>query len=277
MHDLQDKVAVVTGGASGIGRAVAERAAAKGMKVVLADVDEAHLATTADELMAQGAEVEAVVTDVSEIGSVEALRDAALSRFGAVHLVHNNAGIGMGGLMWNIPLEDWKWVIGVNLWGVIHGIRTFVPLLIEQGEGHVVNTASAAGLTSPAFMGPYNVTKHSVVTISETLQRDLHTLGSPVGVSVLCPAFVRTGLADSDSHRPEWAPAPTGDEAEFVTATIRQLIDAGIDVGGVADQVIEAIETETFYIITHPETRAGVSLRMTDIMQGRTPGPIEVA
>ena len=174
MEELQGKVAVITGGASGIGRAVAEAAAAAGMKLVLADIEEAALKETDARLSASGAEVLSVVTDVSVGSSVEELRDKALARFGAVHLVHNNAGVAVGGPLWTVSEADWTWVLGVNLWGVIHGIRAFVPVLIEQGEGHVVNTASLAGLTSPGMLGPYNVTKHSVVTMSETLYRDLH-------------------------------------------------------------------------------------------------------
>ena len=152
MKVLRGKVAVITGGASGIGRSVAERAAAEGMKVVLADIEEGPLSLTAGTLKSSGAEVEAVVADVSNGSDVEALRDRALERFGAVHLVHNNAGVGVGGLLWTVPAADWKWILGVNLWGVINGIRTFVPLLVEQGEGHVVNTASLAGLTSPGLL-----------------------------------------------------------------------------------------------------------------------------
>ena len=206
MEDLQGKVAVITGGASGIGRAVAEKAAAEGMKIVIADIEEGPLKEAEGELTGQGAEAIGVVTDVSDAASVRELRDRALERFGAVHLVHNNAGIGTGGPIWDFSEEDWRWIIGVNQWGVIHGIATFVPLLMEQGEGHVVNTASIAGLTTTAFLGPYHTTKFAAVAMSEVLSKDLQMAGSPVGVSVLCPGFVQTRIAESDRNRPAWAP-----------------------------------------------------------------------
>ena len=273
MDDLRGRVAVITGGAGGIGRAVAERAAAEGMRLVLADIEAGALERTASELEASGADVEAVVTDVSDAASVEALRDRALDRFGAVHLVHNNAGVGVGGPLWEVTEADWRWILGVNLWGVVHGIRTFVPLMIEQGQGHVVNTASVAGLTSAAFLGPYNATKHAVVTISETLYRDLQSVGAPVGVSVLCPGFVRTGIADSERNRPDWAPAPPAEDetAAFLRDAIHQLVDGGIDARIVGDRVIDAVRTDTFYILTHDELRPQIEDRMHDILDGRSP------
>ena len=203
MEDLQGKVAVITGGASGIGRAVADRAAADGMKIVLADIEEGPLKEAVDDLTGNGAEALGVVTDVSEAASVQTLRDRALDRFGAVHLVHNNAGIGLGGPIWEVSEADWRWILGVNLWGVVHGVATFTPLLIEQGEGHIVNTASVAGLIAAPFLGPYNATKQAVVAISETLFKDLQTVGAPVGVSVLCPGFVQTRIAESERNRPD--------------------------------------------------------------------------
>jgi NAD(P)-dependent dehydrogenase (short-subunit alcohol dehydrogenase family) len=272
MQVLRGKVAVITGGASGIGRSVAERAAAEGMKLVVADIEEGPLKLTADALTSAGAEVEAVVTDVSSGSDLEALRDRALERFGAVHLVHNNAGVGVGGPLWTVSEADWKWILGVNLWGVIHGIRTFVPLLVDQGEGHVVNTASVAGLTSPGFMGPYNATKHAVTTISETLYRDLRATGSSVGVSVLCPGFVRTGIAESERNRPQWAPAPGNDPAaDVLRDVVHQLVEGGIEPSAVADRVLDAVRTDTFYIVTHDDTRRMVETRMGDILEGRSP------
>jgi NAD(P)-dependent dehydrogenase (short-subunit alcohol dehydrogenase family) len=275
MDQLAGKVAVITGGASGIGRAVAVRAAAEGMKVVLADIEEKPLHEAARALSDAGADVIAVVTDVSDASSVDALRDRTLAHFGAAHLVHNNAGIGSGGPVWTITEENWKWVIGVNLWGVIHGIRAFVPVLLEQREGHVVNTASLAGLLSPALMGPYCVTKHSVVTLSEVLYRDLRLVGSSVGVSVLCPAFVRTGIADSDRNRPAWAAAPPTDPiAEVVRATVRQRVADGIDPSVVAAHVFDAVRENRFYILTHPEQLPAVEARMRDILEGRSPSEL---
>ena len=274
MEQLEGKVAVITGAASGIGRAVAGQAAAAGMKVVLADIEEGPLRSAATELAGTGAEVSAQVTDVSDGESVAALRAHAVERFGTVHLVHNNAGVGgSGGPMWKVPEADWRWTIDVNLWGVIHGILQFVPLMVEQAEGHVVNTASLAGLTSPPMLGPYNVTKHAVVTLSETLFKDLTLVGSPVGVSVLCPGFVRTGIAVSDRNRPDWAPARPGGGGTggSMSSLIGTLVAEGIEPDEVAKQVIEAVRQNAFYIITHPETDPMVATRMHDILERRSP------
>ena len=275
MNDLEGKVAVITGGASGIGRAVAERAAAEGMKVVLADVEEGALKETERALTDQGADALAVVTDVSDAASVRDLRERALTQYGAVHLVHNNAGVGGGGPIWEVPEEDWRWILGVNLWGVIHGVATFVPLLIEQGEGHVVNTASIAGLTTAPFLGPYNATKQAVVAISETLYKDLQAAGvSGVGVSVLCPGFVRTRIAESARNRPAWAPEPAAEDAEgaeSLRTAISDMIAAGIAPDAVAEKVFDAVRADTFYIRTHPELDAAITTRFAEIIETRPP------
>jgi NAD(P)-dependent dehydrogenase (short-subunit alcohol dehydrogenase family) len=271
MDVVAGKVAVVTGGASGIGRAVAERAAAEGMKIVLADIEEAPLQEAARSLAESGAEVLAVVTDVSDASSVEAMRDRALERFGAVHVLHNNAGVGGGGLMWTISDADWRWILGVNLFGVINGIRAFVPVLLEQGEGHVVNTASVAGLLSPPLYGPYSASKHAVITISEILYRDLRLAQSTVGVSVLCPGYVRTRITEADRNRPVWAPASrTGPVSEETRATA-QAVAEGIDPATVANHVLDAVRTNRFYILTHPEFNVAIQLRLQDILEGRAP------
>ncbi len=277
MEDLQGKVAVITGGASGIGRAVAERAAAEGMKIVLGDIEEGPLARAVDDLAAAGAEAIGVRTDVADRASVEALRDRALDRFGAVHLVHNNAGIGLGGPIWEVTEEDWRWILGVNLWGVIHGVATFTPLLLEQGEGHIVNTASVAGLIVAPFLGPYNATKQAVVAISETLFKDLQTIAAPVGVSVLCPGFVQTRIAESDRNRPDWAPDRDTTGAAEVQGVVQNLVDGGIAPATVADRVIDAVRTNTFYILTHPELDIAITTRFDDIVQGRAPSPTMIA
>jgi NAD(P)-dependent dehydrogenase (short-subunit alcohol dehydrogenase family) len=277
MEDLGGKVAVITGGASGIGRAVADRAAAEGMRLVLGDIEEAPLAAAVDALTAAGAEAIGVRTDVSERASVEALRDAALDRFGAVHLVHNNAGIGLGGPIWEVSEEDWRWILGVNLWGVIHGVATFTPLLMEQGEGHIVNTASIAGLIAAPFLGPYNATKQAVVAISETLFKDLQAVASPVGVSVLCPGFVQTRIAESERNRPDWAPDRDVEGAMAVRGVVQNLVDSGIAPAAVADRVIDAVRTGTFYILTHPELEGAITTRFEDIVQGRAPSPTMIA
>jgi len=278
MENLQGKVAVITGGASGIGWAVARRAAAEGMKVVIADIEEGALKQAERELTSQGTDAIAVATDVADAASVRELRERALRRYGAVHLVHNNAGVGGGGPIWEVPEEDWRWIVGVNLWGVIHGVAAFVPLLIEQGEGHVVNTASIAGLTTAPFIGPYNATKQAVVAISETLYKDLEAAGvSGVGVSVLCPGFVQTRIADAGRNRPDWAPARDVENAEEVRATIQDLVDGGIPPSVVADMVLDAVRTDTFYIRTHPELDAAIRTRFEDILGGRPPSPTIVA
>jgi NAD(P)-dependent dehydrogenase (short-subunit alcohol dehydrogenase family) len=277
MEDLQGKVAVITGGASGIGRAVAQRAAAEGMKIVLGDIEEGPLREAVDELTGAGGEAIGARTDVADRASVEALRDRALERFGAVHLVHNNAGIGLGGPIWEVTEEDWRWILGVNLWGVIHGVATFTPLLIEQGEGHIVNTASIAGLIVAPFLGPYNATKQAVVAISETLFKDLQTLGAPVGVSVLCPGFVQTRIAESARNRPDWAPDQDSTVAAEVQGVVQNLVDAGIAPTTVADRVIDAVRTNTFYILTHPELDIALTTRFDDIVQGRAPSPTMIA
>ena len=277
MEDLQGKVAVITGGASGIGRAVADKAAAEGMKIILGDIEEGPLKAAVDDLNGAGAEALGVVTDVSDRASVEALRHAALDRFGAVHLVHNNAGIGLGGPIWEVTEEDWRWILGVNLWGVIHGVATFTPLLLEQGEGHIVNTASIAGLIVAPFLGPYNATKQAVVAISETLYKDLQAVGAPVGVSVLCPGFVQTRIAESERNRPGWAPDREVEGAAELRGVVQGLVDGGIEPTTVADRVIDAVRTDTFYILTHPELDIAITTRFDDIVQGRAPSPTMIA
>jgi len=278
MKDLKGKIAVITGGASGIGWAVAERAAAEGMKVVIGDIEEGPLKDAEGELSSLGAEVMGVRTDVSDAASVRELRDKALERFGAVHLVHNNAGVGLGGPIWEVSEEDWRWILGVNLLGVVHGIATFVPLLLEQREGHVVNTASIAGLATAPFLGPYNATKQAVVAISETLFKDLQSVGAPagVGVSVLCPGFVQTRIAESDRNRPAWAAQPEAKAAEALRGAMQNMVDGGIPPAVVADRVIDAVRTNTFYILTHPELTSALQTRFDDIVRGRPPTPAAI-
>ncbi|TML43535.1 MAG: SDR family NAD(P)-dependent oxidoreductase [Actinobacteria bacterium] len=276
MRELREKVAVITGAASGIGRAVAERCAGAGMKVVLADVEESALVAAERAFKDAGADVLGVRTDVSRADDVEALAGRAVERFGAVHLVHNNAGVAAGGLMWELPLADWKWVLGVNLWGVIHGVRTFVPLMLAQGdEGHVVNTASLAGLTSTPFLGPYSVSKHGVVTLSETLLKELAMQGAKVKVSVLCPGLVRTRIGESGRNRPAQLEHERDDDASAVDAmssgAFQQLVEAGMDPAAVADQVLEAVRQERFWVLTHPELDQAIRSRADDILERRNP------
>jgi len=278
MQTLAGRVAVVTGGASGIGRAMGERFGREGMKVVLADVEEPALVKAEDEMRTAGADVEAVRTDVSRQEDVDELARRAVARFGAVHLVHNNAGVGSGGLIWEVSEQDWRWILGVNLWGVVHGVAAFVPTLIEQGEGHIVNTASIAGLTSAPFLGPYNATKQAVVAISETLYKDLEAAGvTGVGVSVLCPGFVQTRIAESDRNRPSWAPEREVEGAAEMREAIQSLVDAGIPADVVGQRVIEAVRNNTFYILTHPELDQAVATRFDDIRLRRSPSPTIIA
>lgn len=275
MEDLHGKVAVVTGAASGIGLALAHRFAAEAMAVVLADIEEPAL----DRAMggfSDGANVMAVVTDVSDPEQVDALRDSAVEAFGTVHVVCNNAGVAGGGPVWETSLEDWRWVMGVNLWGVIHGIRSFVPLMRAQGEGHVVNTASMAGVTSPPYMGVYNVTKHGVVTLSETLFAELAIEGSAVGVSVLCPGWVNTGIGDSQRNRPADLPgamAPEGlpEGGPAMRQILQGFLASGLDPAEVADQVLDAIRAKRFYLLTHPEWSSTITARVERIVSGENP------
>ncbi len=276
MRELKGKVAVITGGASGIGRAVANKAAAEGMKVALADIEEGPLQEAEAHLTAAGADVIGVRTDVADAASVDALRDRVLERFGAVHLVHNNAGVVVGGPIWEVEEEDWRWILGVNLWGVIHGISTFVPLLVEQGEGHVVNTSSIAGLVTMPFAGPYNASKQAVVAISETLFNDLKMAGSPVGVSVLCPGMVQSNIATSDRNRPAWAPGASLEDHPELRAAAEEMFKAGIPAAQVADQVFDAVRANTFYVLTHPELDAQVARRFEDIAERRSPSAASI-
>jgi len=273
MEDLQDRVAVVTGGASGIGLAMGRAFAAEGMKVVLADIEVDALDKAVADLP-EGTEVEAVVCDVSDPVQVDALRDQALERFGAVHVVCNNAGVSNGGPVWEQSLEDWKWVLDVNLWGVIHGVRTFTPLFIEQGEGHIVNTASMAGLISTPFAGAYNVSKHGVVTLSETLFGDLAAVGATgVGVSVLCPGWVQTRIHEAARNRPSTGEAETvaSEPSEFAEY-IRGVIESGLDPNDVAQLVVDAIRTNRLYILTHPDWSPLITRRAERIVAGESPG-----
>jgi NAD(P)-dependent dehydrogenase (short-subunit alcohol dehydrogenase family) len=277
MRDLHGKVAVVTGAASGIGRSMAGRFAAEGMKVVLADVEAGALAEAEAELKSGGATVLAVETDVSSGAAVEALAARTLEVFGAAHVICNNAGVGgVAGPLWTLTTADWDWTLRVNLWGVIHGLRVFVPILLAQGgEGHIVNTASVAGLTSAPFMAAYCATKHAVVTISEVLSKDLQLIDSTVKVSVLCPGFVRTRIADSGRNRPvdlrNPAQAPPSSGTMNMGNAVRQMVDAGTPPEMVADRVVAAIREERFYVLPHPEMKAGVQQRMDDILGERTP------
>ena len=250
MQELTGRVAVVTGAASGIGFALASAFAAEGMQVVLADVEAPALDDAVAKLAAGGADVLGVRTDVSDGAQMQALADAAVDRYGAVHVLCNNAGVGGGGLSWEAPLATWEWVLGVNLWGVIHGVRAFVPILMRQPEAHVVNTASVAGLVAGPFMGPYNASKHAVVALSETLHHEMGIMAPQVKVSVLCPGWVRTRIADSARNRPG-GPAEDPVAAAGFAQALQALIDRGLAPEVVAEKVIAAIRAEQFWILPH--------------------------
>lgn len=274
MKTFKDRVAVITGGASGLGRAMALRFAREGMKIVLADVQADALARTQAEFEQAGHESIAVAVDVSKGAEVQALADKAYRTFGAVHIVCNNAGVAPGGVVWEQSEKDWEWVLGVNVWGVIHGIRAFVPRMLHQDEGHILNTASVAGLLSPPGMGSYCVSKHAVVTLSECLHQDLVAAGSRLKVSVLCPAYVPTGIADSERNRPALLRDDRKKSAAELEheARLRHAVQSGrISAEQVADMVFQAIRDEKFYILTHQKIKAAIETRMQDILLERTP------
>ncbi len=266
------KVAVVTGAAGGIGLAMAERFAAAGMHVVLADVDDAGLAAAAAKIGAAGVETLIVRTDVSSADSVQALADTTFDRFGAADVVCNNAGVTSPADPWFGPLSAWEWVLGVNLWGVVHGVRAFLPRLVAQGGGHIVNTASIAGLL-PGFGPSYDASKHAVVAITDDLYRSMTTAGLPIGVSVLCPGWVRTRILDAERNWPgEYGDRP---DAAFGSDVVRRhvgrAIDEGITPAVVADRVAEAIGENRFWVFPQPEFVELAVRRWHGIAEGHNP------
>lgn len=277
MKIFKDKVAVITGAASGIGRSLAVRSAREGMKVVLADVEEGALAQAEGELKAEGASVTSMLTDVSNVEDMEALARHTLDTYGAVHLLCNSAGVGAGGSIWESTWKDWQWVLGVNLWGVIHGVKVFVPIMLSQtSEGHIVNVASAAGLLTNHPSAPYQVTKHAVVSLSEHLYHSLAQRNAKIKTSVLCPGWVKTQIMDSARNRPpELQNKPeevlSGPEVDAVIEFMRKAVEGGLSPDQVAEKVFEAIQNERFYILTHPEFNPVIQARLDSILGGLNP------
>jgi len=274
MREFKDKVGVVTGGASGIGRAIAEKCIAEGMRVVLADIEAPALQQTASEL---GGAVMPHRLDVSDGAAVEAMAEAVYKEFGAVHLLFNNAGVASGGTpCWAQSMASWEWVIGVNFYGVLHGIRSFVPRMLAAGNaGHIVNTASVAGLRSSAMMSPYCATKHAVVALSEALYLELKMAKAHLGASVLCPAFVKTKIGESERNRPAGVQANANASPEFA-AMIRGFIEGGVTPGSIAEQVFAAIREEQFWILTHPEFDAILRADAEGMLARKNPEPMAV-
>ena len=267
MEKLKGKVAAVTGAASGLGRAMALAFADEGMDVALADVSDLSEVRRAVE--AKGAKASTMKVDVSKAEDVQKFCDS----LEAVHVVCNNAGVAVSGAAWENSIDDWRWILGVNLWGVIHGVRAFAPRLLGQDEGHIVNTASVAGLISPPASAAYNVTKHAVVTLSESLYHDLRERGSRVGVSVLCPAYVPTGIADSERNRPAGSvPGELSEETKAKQAMLRKAVTSGrLSADDVARAVVAAVKAERFYILTHAKIKGAIRARMEDILEEHPP------
>lgn len=277
---FRGKVAVITGAGSGFGREFALHGAALGMKLVLADVQADALAQTEAFVREQGAETLTQRVDVADAAQVEDLAVAAHERFGRVHLLFNNAGVGSAGLIWENTLQDWQWTLGVNLFGVVHGVRSFVPRMLEAAKSdpayraHVVNTASMAGLVVPPLSGVYNVSKHAVVALSETLHHDLALVGEQVRCAVLCPYYVPTGIHQSHRNRPagQANAAPATASQRVAQAYVTKAVTAGkVSAADVAQITFDAVANDRFYIVSHPQALDGVRLRAEDILQLRSP------
>ena len=273
MKDLAGKVAVITGAASGMGRAMVRKAASEGMHVLAGDIDEAGLAETVGGL--ENAQL--MLTDVTSPDANEALANAALERFGGIHLVHLNAGVLTGGFTWENTVDDWRWVLDVNLWGVIHGVRSFIPRMLEKGEeGHVVITASVGGLTSGGLLGPYSTSKYGAVAIAESLHRELDIIGAPIGVSCLCPGPVATGIFRAERNRPDTyddtcGPMSSDAEAAAFHKALINAIDEGTDPAVIPEVVFEAVRDDKFWIFPHPDFKERIAARTESIMNETNP------
>ena len=279
INDFKGKTAVLTGAGSGFGLECARIGAQLGMNLVLVDVQQDALDKAAAEMQAAGAQVLARKVDVAKADQMEALAAAVKERFGAPHFVFNNAGVGAGGLVWESTVQDWEWVLGVNVWGVVHGVRLFTPMMLEAAakdpayQGHIVNTASMAGLLNPPNMGIYNVSKHAVVSLTETLYQDLSLVTDQVSASVLCPFFVATGISQSHRNRPGDLAADKPTKSMLIgQAMSNKAVGSGkITAAAVAQMVFDAIAANQFYIYSHPKAIGSVQTRLEDVLQARNP------
>lgn len=277
MNDFKNKTAVITGAGSGFGLEFARRAAALGMNVVMADIQADALDSASGELQSTGARIQAHLVDVSDAAQVEALAVAATERFGDIHLLFNNAGVGSGGLLWESSVADWEWTLGVNLWGVIHGIRAFVPRMLASAaaaphyRGHVVNTASMAGLLNPPLSGIYNVSKHAVVSLSETLYHDLSLVSEQLHCSVLCPFYVPTGINRSYRNRPDTVATLTRSQRVAGAMTDKAVGSGRVSAAEVAAMTFDAVAENRFYIASHPKALEGVRKRADEIVSQHNP------
>ena len=277
--DFKGKTAVLTGAGSGFGLECARIGARLGMNLVLVDVQQDALDAATQEMKAAGAEVLSFRLDVSSAPQMEAMGSAVFERFGAPHLVFNNAGVGSGGLIWENSVKDWEWVLGVNVMGVVHGVRIFTPMMLAAAaedaswQGHIVNTASMAGLLNPPNMGVYNVSKHAVVSLSETLYQDLTLVTEQVGASVLCPFFVATGIGMSHRNRPAelGSDKPTRSQMIQQAMTGKAVGSGKVTAADVAQRVFDAVAANQFYIYSHPKAIQSVQTRLEDVLQARNP------
>ena len=279
ISNFNGKTAVLTGAGSGFGLECARIGARLGMNLVLVDVQQDALDAATTELTAAGATVLARKVDVSNAEPMQALAAEVQARFGAPHFVFNNAGVGAGGLVWENSIRDWEWVLGVNLWGVIHGVRLFTPMMLEAAkqdpafQGHIVNTASMAGLLTPPNMGIYNVSKHAVVSLTETLYQDLKLVSDQVSASVLCPYFVPTGISQSHRNRPADMAEQKPTQSQLIgQAMSDKAVGSGkVTAAQVAQRVFDSIQADQFYIFSHPKALGNVSDRMNAIVEQRNP------
>lgn len=273
MNVFTGKTAVITGGASGIGLAMGELFGRQGMNIVLADIEQQALDTAVGQIQAQGVNCVGVPTDVSSAEQVQALAEAAMARFGAIHIACNNAGVFTGGLLWQESLADYEWLMDVNIRGVVHGIRSFIPIMIEQDcECHVVNTASMAALTAMPYSGIYHMTKHAVLAMSESLYHELAFHAPKIGVSVLCPEAINTGIAASERNRPAaHGEVVESGERDLVMAALADSTAAGIGPEVMAQRVLDGVREGRFYLLSNEEWREAANIRLDDIREGRNP------